>query len=84
MCFEQDSEFRVCTVERLPKSRSKAFSNFCTLALHSFYGLTLPCCRAMGLETVHGHEFFIFLHVRLGLTLNAYQVHVGHGSLFPP
>ena len=24
----------------------------------------------MGVETVHGHEFSIFLHFRLGLTLN--------------
>ena len=85
MSFEQVSEFCACTVERLhvsTNSCSKAFSNFCTLALHSFYGLALMCCRAMGVETVHRHEFFIFLHVRLGLTLNAYQV--GRGSLFPP
>ena len=55
-----------CTYRQ--NSCSEAFSSFYTLALHSFYGLASPCCRAMGVETVHGHEFLIFLHFRLGLS----------------
>ena len=57
-------------------SCSKAFSSFYTLALHSFCGLASPCCRAMSVKTVHGHEFLIFLHFRLGLTLIMRRRHV--------
>ena len=51
-------------------SCSKAFSSFYTLALLSFYGLALPCCRAMGVETVHEHDFLNISPLPVGPNLN--------------
>ncbi len=72
MRFELVSEYSACTVERLHASTKfllLALSSFYTLVLHSFCGFAPPCCRAMSVKTVHGHEFLIFLHFCLGLTL---------------